>query len=87
MLNVTQDHMDRYDSMAAYARAKERIFLHAKTRVVNRDDAWSAGMAAGERTFSFGLGVPKDDGEWGFDPSRMFMRRGSDNLMATSGWR
>ncbi|MEO5694299.1 MAG: UDP-N-acetylmuramoyl-L-alanine--D-glutamate ligase [Usitatibacter sp.] len=83
MLNVTQDHMDRYDSMAAYARAKQRIFRHAKTRVVNRDDAWSAGMAGGARTLSFGLGVPRGDAEWGFDASKMFLRRGDENLMAT----
>ncbi|HET7729679.1 MAG TPA: UDP-N-acetylmuramoyl-L-alanine--D-glutamate ligase [Usitatibacter sp.] len=81
MLNLTQDHLDRYGSMAAYARAKERIFAHAKTRVVNRDDDWSRGMAGGARTFSFGMGVPKDDLEWGFDASRTFMRRGNANLM------
>ncbi len=83
MLNLTQDHMDRYDSMAAYARAKQRIFRHAKARVVNRDDAWSAGMAGGARAFSFGLGVPRDETEWGFDASRKFMRRGDENLIAT----
>ena len=83
MLNLTQDHLDRYDSMAAYCRAKERIFMHAKTRVVNRDDEWSLAMAGGERTFRFGMGVPKGDGEWGFDASRMFMRRGDEDLMPT----
>jgi len=85
MLNLTQDHLDRYGSMAEYARAKERIFRHARTRVVNRDDAWSRAMAGGERTFSFGLGVPQDDSEWGLDASRAFMRRGHANLMATDG--
>jgi UDP-N-acetylmuramoylalanine--D-glutamate ligase len=83
MLNLSQDHMDRYDSMAAYARAKERIFRHAKTRVVNRDDEWSAGMAGGGRTFSFGMGVPRGEAQWGFDASKTFMRRGNENLMAT----
>lgn len=83
MLNLTQDHLDRYGSMAAYARAKERIFMHAKTRVVNRDDDWSRAMATGARSFSFGMGVPKSDSEWGFDASKAFMRRGNANLMAT----
>jgi UDP-N-acetylmuramoylalanine--D-glutamate ligase len=83
MLNLTQDHMDRYGSMADYARAKERIFRHARTRVVNRDDDWSRAMAGGARTFSFGLGVPRDESEWGLDASRTFMRRGATNLMAT----
>jgi UDP-N-acetylmuramoylalanine--D-glutamate ligase len=81
MLNLTQDHLDRHGSMAGYARAKERIFAHAKTRIVNRDDEWSRGMAGGERTFSFGLGVPKGDDQWGMDASKMFLRRGNENLM------
>jgi UDP-N-acetylmuramoylalanine--D-glutamate ligase len=85
MLNLTQDHMDRYDSLADYARAKERIFRHAATRVVNRDDDWSRAMAGGERSYSFGLGIPRDESEWGFDESKAFMRRGDENLMATEG--
>jgi UDP-N-acetylmuramoylalanine--D-glutamate ligase len=64
MLNLTQDHLDRYDSLQAYADAKARIFRHCSTRVVNRDDAWSRGMAAG-RSVSFGLGAPRTDSEWG----------------------
>ncbi len=81
MLNLSQDHLDRHGSMAAYARAKERIFRHAKTRVLNRDDEWSRAMAGGERTFTFGMGVPKGGDEWGFDASRAFMRHGDANLM------
>jgi UDP-N-acetylmuramoylalanine--D-glutamate ligase len=81
MLNLTQDHLDRHGSMAGYARAKERIFAHAGTRVVNRDDEWSRGMAGGERTFSFGLGVPTGDHEWGLDAAKTYLRRGNENLM------
>lgn len=82
MLNLTQDHMDRYESMTAYARAKERIFLHAKTRVLNRDDEWSSAMR-GDDTLTFGLGVPRDDSEWGFDASRAFLRHGEATIMAS----
>jgi UDP-N-acetylmuramoylalanine--D-glutamate ligase len=64
MLNLTQDHLDRYDSMQGYADAKARIFRHCGTRVVNRDDAWSLGMSAGG-SVSFGLGAPRTDSEWG----------------------
>jgi len=76
MLNLTQDHMDRYHSMDDYARAKERIFHHASKRVVNRDDPRSRAMAdAG--AFSFGLDVPGNDAQWGLDASRAQMRRGA----------
>jgi UDP-N-acetylmuramoylalanine--D-glutamate ligase len=80
MLNLTQDHMDRYDSMADYARAKERIFMHAKRRVVNRDDAASRRMADG-RSLSFGLGVPRGDREWGMDAAQRALRHGDYDLL------
>jgi UDP-N-acetylmuramoylalanine--D-glutamate ligase len=80
MLNVTQDHLDRYDTLADYARAKQRIFRHCARRVVNRDDEWSARMAdAG--AFSFGLGVPVGDAQWGLDAARRTLRRGSRDLL------
>lgn len=81
MLNVTQDHLDRYDSIADYASTKARIFRHARTRVVNRDDAWSRGLAGGERTFSFGLGVPSARDEWGLDAARETLCRGRETLL------
>ena len=82
MLNLTQDHLDRYDSMAGYARAKERIFAHAKTRVVNREDEWSRAMAGGERVLTFGLDVPASDSDWGLDAARARLRRGGEDLLA-----
>jgi UDP-N-acetylmuramoylalanine--D-glutamate ligase len=45
MLNLSEDHMDRYASMQDYAVAKAHIFYHAKLQVLNRDDAWSMLMA------------------------------------------
>jgi UDP-N-acetylmuramoylalanine--D-glutamate ligase len=38
-LNLSEDHMDRYEGMADYRAAKLRIFNHAELAVVNRDDA------------------------------------------------
>jgi UDP-N-acetylmuramoylalanine--D-glutamate ligase len=84
MLNLTQDHMDRYDSMEDYARAKRRIFRHAHTRVVNRDDAWSSGMAGGERTFTFGLGVPRSADAWGLDAAKTHILRGAEKIAELS---
>ncbi len=39
ILNLSEDHLDRYDGMAGYLAAKQRIFSNAKRIVVNRDDA------------------------------------------------
>jgi UDP-N-acetylmuramoylalanine--D-glutamate ligase len=47
VLNVTSDHMDRYASIEAYARAKQRIFEHAATMVLNVDDPQVVAMRDG----------------------------------------
>jgi len=38
VLNVTPDHMDRYPDLAAYHRAKQRVYRHCKYAVFNADD-------------------------------------------------
>src|SRR3984893_9652267 len=44
VLNVTADHLDRYPSVEAYARAKGRILANASTVVLNADDPWVMAM-------------------------------------------
>lgn len=39
VLNVTPDHMDRYDNLEAYEVAKQRIYANCEIAVCNRDDA------------------------------------------------
>src|SRR5512145_1192169 len=55
VLNVTEDHLDRYaSSMDAYAAAKARIFQGNGAQVLNRDDERSMAMKArGRRQMSF----------------------------------
>jgi UDP-N-acetylmuramoylalanine--D-glutamate ligase len=65
MLNVSEDHLDRYPAgMADYTAAKARIFTQAQVRVVNRDDpvVWPLG---GEEGVSFGLNPPGNAQQWG----------------------
>ncbi len=80
MLNLSQDHLDRYDSMAAYAAAKKRIFLHATHQIVNRDDTVSMSMKdALCECASFGLDQPTKKKNFGLVDGRMV--RGSTQLM------
>jgi len=66
VLNVTEDHLDRYDGLAAYAGAKARIFSGHGAQVLNRDDVLSLGMKrAGREVITFGAGAPRDPSEWG----------------------
>jgi UDP-N-acetylmuramoylalanine--D-glutamate ligase len=66
MLNLSEDHLDRYEGMEAYARAKARIFRGEGIQVLNRDDAWSMRMAVAGRTqLSFGLNAPAHAQDFG----------------------
>ncbi len=45
MLNITEDHLDRYPSMDAYAKSKARLFMNmgpSDLAVVNARDSWAA---------------------------------------------
>jgi UDP-N-acetylmuramoylalanine--D-glutamate ligase len=56
VLNVSPDHLDRYDSMQAYHAAKHRVFIGAEQIVVNRDDALSRPLLPpAVKVHSFGL--------------------------------
>ena len=63
VLNVTSDHMDRYDSMLDYAQTKSRIFEHCGTAVINLDDPLVVAMKRQGQpvlTFSVKEGVVAD---------------------------
>jgi UDP-N-acetylmuramoylalanine--D-glutamate ligase len=62
MLNLTEDHLDRYPGVEEYGAAKARIFQGDGVQVLNRDDPASMSMArAGRRIATFGL----DDRDFG----------------------
>ena len=39
ILNISDDHMDRYDSFEHYFKAKSKLFDVSKIKIINRDDA------------------------------------------------
>ena len=59
VLNVSEDHMDRYSGLPAYHLAKHRIFRGARQVVVNRQDALSRPLLAeNQPVWTFGLNTP-----------------------------
>lgn len=66
MLNLTEDHMDRYADITAYAAAKAHIFYQAKCQVLNRDDAWSMIMERPSLTLKT-FGLDKVEGAFGIE--------------------
>ena len=83
MLNLSQDHLDRYASMDDYAAAKRRIFAHGHHQVLNRDDVASLAMRNANSTLTtFGIGRPNDEREFGIDGD--WLRAGDHRLLALS---
>ena len=85
VLNVTADHLDRYPSVSAYARAKGRIFARAQAVVLNADDPWVMAMrdqaddAARTVTFS----IEREDSDFCLlrDAGKIFLARGREALL------
>jgi UDP-N-acetylmuramoylalanine--D-glutamate ligase len=86
-LNLSEDHLDRYSGMPAYAEAKARIFRGTGIQVLNRQDVWSCSMAlAGRTVFTFGLDAPSGEREWGLTEKRgeTWLAQGDRELMPVS---
>ncbi len=87
VLNVTENHLDRYAGMEEYAAAKARIFMNGGMQVLNRDDARSLAMRVpGSLVQTFGAGVPESEEAWGLvgrggDPGDVWLARGGALLL------
>lgn len=64
ILNLSDDHMDRYPSMQEYAAAKQRIFRGCEHAIVNRDEPASVPRSATPVQHCFSLAVPSGE-DWG----------------------
>ncbi|MDP1634833.1 MAG: UDP-N-acetylmuramoyl-L-alanine--D-glutamate ligase, partial [Gallionellaceae bacterium] len=84
VLNVSEDHLDRYAGMDEYAAAKARIFQGNGVQLLNRDDARSMGMALpGRRQITFGLNLSSGEDNWGIARSGtdIWLTRGEERLL------
>ena len=87
VLNISEDHLDRYDGINEYAAAKARIFYGCATQVLNRDDARSMSMAhAGSRIITFGLSLPDNPDDFGIEcvESEIWLVHGGQRLLKFS---
>jgi len=87
VLNLSEDHLDRYSGMRAYADAKARIFRGDGIQVVNRQDDWARGMVLpGRKVFTFGSDEPWTEGNWGLRDmdGELWLAEGRANLMKVS---
>ena len=84
LLNVSEDHLDRYPGLAEYAEAKARIFMGRGTQVLNRCDSASMWLALDARPqVTFGMdppAVPEDFGVLAAD-GRSWLARGAERIL------
>ena len=56
VLNISEDHMDRYRDLSEYAAAKHRIFINCETAIINHDDPVTyENIKLPQKIISFGL--------------------------------
>ncbi|MDH5423646.1 MAG: UDP-N-acetylmuramoyl-L-alanine--D-glutamate ligase [Gammaproteobacteria bacterium] len=58
VLNISEDHMDRYNAIEDYVAAKESIYKHANKLIINRDDNLVSAMVTDGEGSGFTLGEP-----------------------------
>ena len=84
VLNISEDHLDRYVDLEDYTAAKVAIFRGHGRMVLNRDDPACAAMAwPGREAVSFGLNPPPDPADFGLIESSRehWLCQGAQKLM------
>ncbi|MCK0106183.1 UDP-N-acetylmuramoyl-L-alanine--D-glutamate ligase [Marinobacter sp. S0848L] len=86
VLNVSDDHMDRYPDKMAYFQAKQRVYRGCKNAIVNLDDALSTPMARDNLRFlCFGFNrVNPDTFSTRDDDQGTWITFGFDNVLLAS---
>lgn len=85
VLNISEDHMDRYASMQAYHQAKHRIYRNCQFYVTNRQDLLTAPLLpAAIPNTSFGLDAP-DLNTYGVirEQGQSYLAKGAVKLLNT----
>jgi len=85
VLNVSDDHLDRYAGLDGYAAAKARVFEGGGVQVLNRaDERVMAMRRAGRRVFTFGLDRPPEEFDFGVveHAGEHWLARGTEPLAA-----
>ena len=82
ILNISEDHMDRYAGLGDYIAAKQRIFDGCEVAVWNRDDDATRPQSPVPAQITFGM---HKDADYRLDAQRgVLMRRGEDLIAATA---
>jgi UDP-N-acetylmuramoylalanine--D-glutamate ligase len=86
VLNVSEDHMDRYETFADYQQAKQRIYFGCKRAVFNRDDILTQPLIPDSTPRStFGDSRP-DISQYGIleDQGELWLAKGFEKILQAS---
>ncbi|HYQ71786.1 MAG TPA: UDP-N-acetylmuramoyl-L-alanine--D-glutamate ligase [Gammaproteobacteria bacterium] len=89
VLNISEDHLDRYRDLQEYAAAKQAVYRNAGVQVVNRDDALAAALAdAGRPQSGFTRNAPQGE-DYGLvsHTGELWLSRGDRRLLPASAVR
>jgi len=86
VLNISEDHLDRYDGMEDYTATKARVFQGEGVMLINRDDprcrAWTR---SDRKCLSFGLNPPLSSDDYGLTDG--WIACGGEKLVALDSLR
>ena len=82
VLNISEDHLNRYDDLLDYAHAKDKIFRGNGVQVINADDALCRAMKrSGREVRRFSLQQATD---YWFDAASGYLKHGAETLIAAA---
>ena len=82
VLNISEDHLDRYDDLLDYAHAKDKIFRGSGVQVLNADDTLCRAMKrSGREVKWFSLAGQAD---YWFDCESGRLKQSGDDLLAAA---
>jgi len=87
VLNISEDHLDRYADIDEYSAAKARIFSGCGVQVLNRDDERSMSMARKDcKIITFGLNSPDTASDFGIERAEgeIWLMQGKKRLLKAS---
>ena len=87
VLNISDDHLDRYRDLQDYAAAKQAVYRHAALQVVNLDDPVAAALADVQQPITGFTGSVPAANEYGLVDvaGETWLARGDVHLMPASG--